>query len=270
MQELPVSDWFVHPSKKRDISQIIRELNDQLNTLGFDSFVYQGAPFRMRFDMQAPQSQQLFKLKHLASCRTAIFSNDAERPMLKAYYHNYASIDPNFTQSTKLLRPFVHSFGHAQGSDLTTVSEYFSSNGINSILNWPIMITSNSHWVGLFRLNSYMRSQEMYQYLPQIQHKIYSLILMIHTELQQNHYDRFNPYLHMDAINKKAINVVNLVAKGYCRNEIAEMLSITPRGVDYHIEQLSMKLRANHRLELLCMCKELGLIDYKCKQLELV
>ncbi|GLO62410.1 helix-turn-helix transcriptional regulator [Vibrio sp. MACH09] len=270
MQELPVSDWFVQPDQKREIGTIITELSEQLKLMGFDSFVYQGAPLRMRFDMQAPQSQQLFKFKHLARCSTAIFSNREEKRVLKSYYNNYAAIDTNFTQSTKLQRPFIHSFSRSKGSDLTTVSDYFSCHGINSILNWPVMIASNRHWVGLFRMNSDMKSSEIQKYLPQIQHRIYSLILMIHTELQQDYYQTFNPFLHTNAINTKAINIVNLVARGVRRNEIAELLSISPRGVDYHIEQLSMKLRVNNRLELICICKELGLIDNEFKSLEVI
>jgi len=261
MSKRVVSDWFLSPNTKRGVSEITSELSARLKYLGFDSFVYQGAPVRMRSDLSAPSGQKIFRTENLASCGAAIFSQFRHRQLLRCYYENFAQIDPNFQQSTKLSLPFVHRFQPSGSGNLNKVSRFFNTQGIHSILNWPLPVPNNRHWAGLFRLNSGESTTELQKRLPSIQSDISSILLMIHMELQQHHRAQFNPYTKLEVLNPKGVAVVRYIAQGHNRSYIADRLSISERGVDYHVEQLACKLGVDNRIQLLSLCHQLELFN---------
>lgn len=69
-----------------------------------------------------------------------------------------------------------------------------------------------------------------------------------------------NPIILKGTIDNKAVSVLELTAIGLNSREISEILSISARGVDYHIEKTKSLLGASNKAELVSIAKSLCLI----------
>ncbi|WP_028114999.1 helix-turn-helix transcriptional regulator [Ferrimonas kyonanensis] len=75
-----------------------------------------------------------------------------------------------------------------------------------------------------------------------------------------NYPEYLSPLIIDGTIKKKALSVLRLTALGLNSREISEMLNITTRGVDYHIEKAKSQLGAANKAELVNIAKSLCLI----------
>ncbi|WP_028109061.1 helix-turn-helix transcriptional regulator [Ferrimonas futtsuensis] len=58
-----------------------------------------------------------------------------------------------------------------------------------------------------------------------------------------------------------ALQILRLTAEGFSSEEVAEQLSLTESGVNYHLDRLKELLNARNRAQLISMAHTLGLID---------
>lgn len=59
-----------------------------------------------------------------------------------------------------------------------------------------------------------------------------------------------NPLVGLGLVNDKGRQVLQLVADGHARSEIASMLFLTERGVDYHLNKLKVLFNAKNNAQL--------------------
>jgi DNA-binding CsgD family transcriptional regulator len=58
-------------------------------------------------------------------------------------------------------------------------------------------------------------------------------------------------YRHvMELLSKRELQIYELVAKGYSRSRIADLLKISPKTVDSHLDRIKAKLNLQRSLEL--------------------
>jgi len=62
-------------------------------------------------------------------------------------------------------------------------------------------------------------------------------------------------------LTKREVDVLRLVARGYTNNQVAELLSISPRTVEGHRANLMQKLDLHSRVELVEYAEEHGLLN---------
>ena len=64
-----------------------------------------------------------------------------------------------------------------------------------------------------------------------------------------------------DTLTNREVDVLRLIARGYTNNQIAELLSISPRTVEGHRANLMHKLDLHSRVELVEYAEEHGLLN---------
>ena len=64
-----------------------------------------------------------------------------------------------------------------------------------------------------------------------------------------------------ETLTKREVDVLRLIARGYTNNQIAELLSISPRTVEGHRANLMQKLDLHSRVELVEYAEEHGLLN---------
>jgi len=64
-----------------------------------------------------------------------------------------------------------------------------------------------------------------------------------------------------DTLTKREVDVLRLIARGYTNNQIAELLSVSPRTVEGHRANLMHKLDLHSRVELVEYAEEHGLLN---------
>ena len=72
------------------------------------------------------------------------------------------------------------------------------------------------------------------------------------------------PYILMQPMTARELEVLTLVASGASAKEIGRELEINSRTVESHISHLKLKTRSRNRAHLVAMALEEGLIDNPC------
>lgn len=61
-------------------------------------------------------------------------------------------------------------------------------------------------------------------------------------------------------LSEREIEVLSLIAQGYCSKEAAEILYISKRTVDFHLSRIYIKLGVNNRVQAYRAAEHLGLV----------
>lgn len=69
-----------------------------------------------------------------------------------------------------------------------------------------------------------------------------------------------NPWVSLGAISQKSHEILNLLASGCETTEISEIMSLSERGVHYHVETLKELLQARNRTHLVVKALKKGII----------
>ncbi|PKQ38324.1 MAG: DNA-binding response regulator [Actinobacteria bacterium HGW-Actinobacteria-1] len=64
----------------------------------------------------------------------------------------------------------------------------------------------------------------------------------------------------LDSLTERELEILTLVARGLCNQEIAETLFISPATAKTHVSRVMMKLQARDRAQLVVMAYEAGLV----------
>ncbi|MEO7453268.1 MAG: helix-turn-helix transcriptional regulator [Fimbriimonadales bacterium] len=64
-------------------------------------------------------------------------------------------------------------------------------------------------------------------------------------------------------LTRREREVLGLISQGYRSSEVAEMLVVSKRTVDFHLANVYHKLRVTNRLQAFRKASELGLIPFQ-------
>lgn len=67
-------------------------------------------------------------------------------------------------------------------------------------------------------------------------------------------------------LNERELDVLNWVASGKSDWQVAQILSVSPKTVNYHVENAKRKLRATSRIQAVVEAVRLGLIDGRAEE----
>lgn len=227
---------------------------DDLKPFGFVTFCYEGAPFFFKEGLSGPPSMQLFKLKHIARATTAFTSDDRELRSLQTYLDLYAEGDRAFNK-----RINFDSVRISSREDSSLPGER-RQNDFESYIEWFCHEGCPREWGGLFSLKSTLTVDEWALQFDEMWPKIHHVLLMYHLELVSGYREYFNPYLNMDVFNESALSILEHLAQGESSKSIANSMGMSERGVEYHISQLSTKLGAKNRIQLVHIATKLGIL----------
>ena len=243
----------------RPVSSIVSSLSQQLQLLGFCGFSYEGVPYRMASDLSAPAGTRLFRFQHVASANTSIHSSPTGARQLQQYLRQYAKSCPNFRRVIRFNESFIHTPPRSYTSKTAPALGY--ENGVRSVSTWPMKAFCSEYWGGLYTLFSPMSPDSLHDHIRQIRPKLHHILSMHHFELMSNHRSKFNPYLRLGVFSDNALQVLRATAEGHSSKQISTQLDISERGVDYHIDQMRVKLHARNRLHLIKIACQLGMAE---------
>ncbi len=129
---------------------------------------------------------------------------------------------------------------------------------INILIDSPVL----SDFVGRFIFLPETKEQ-----LYEIQSKLVDITLRLKCWLEQIPiacYKRLNPLIDYRIVGGVSCQVLNMLAKGADRSEVACSMSLTERGVDYHISTLKNSLNAKNLAHLVFMGSNYRLIANGC------
>jgi len=125
---------------------------------------------------------------------------------------------------------------------------------INILIDSPVL----SDFVGRF-----IFLPETPEQLREIQRRLIDITLLLKTWLEQIPavcHKRLNPLIDYRIVGGVSCQVLNMLAKGADRSEVACSMSLTERGVDYHISTLKISLNAKNLAHLIFMGSNYRLI----------
>ena len=61
-------------------------------------------------------------------------------------------------------------------------------------------------------------------------------------------------------LTKREIEILSLIIEGYSSKKVAEMLFISKRTVDFHLDNIYQKLQVTNRLQAIQRARKLGLL----------
>jgi DNA-binding CsgD family transcriptional regulator len=62
-------------------------------------------------------------------------------------------------------------------------------------------------------------------------------------------------------VSRREIEVLRLVSAGNTSQQIADLLFVSKRTVDFHLQNLYEKLNASNRVQALCRAVQLGILS---------
>ncbi|HZP81624.1 MAG TPA: helix-turn-helix transcriptional regulator [Chthonomonadaceae bacterium] len=62
-------------------------------------------------------------------------------------------------------------------------------------------------------------------------------------------------------VSRREIEVLRLVSAGKTSQQIADLLFVSKRTVDFHLQNLYEKLNASNRVQALCRALQLGILS---------
>ncbi|QIZ75779.1 helix-turn-helix transcriptional regulator [Ferrimonas lipolytica] len=144
-----------------------------------------------------------------------------------------------------------------------------SDNKLNNIACW-LRVTMESHnKIGLVRFLGYPYTCHCFQIIDSsCEHSKGSLLILSRKNISREKSYKYAKKIYLEAnlpeksnsieLKPKTKKVVGLTALGLTTREISELLNITNRGVDYHLEIAKSKLNAKNRPELILKAFKLG------------
>ncbi|WP_461535918.1 helix-turn-helix transcriptional regulator [Spongorhabdus nitratireducens] len=252
--------WSSGINTSRNLDEIRSDIAKTFCDLGFNSVSYQGAPYRLAEDLSSAPEARLFSLRHLARARSVLHTCEMDPELTEVYLEKFATLDPNFIPTIRFDWPRVQLTRRQGNSPLARLSAYMKTLGVKSRITWPMRAFTGEYWCGLFSLTSDMETCDLNNYVKSIGHQLHHLLMLYHLELQSSHSQHFNPYLNSDVICPNAMKTLEGVSRGKSSKQMADILSLTERGVEYHIERLKQQLGAGNRQNLIHIAHKLGLV----------
>ncbi|WP_165767315.1 helix-turn-helix transcriptional regulator [Parendozoicomonas haliclonae] len=226
----------------------------ELQVLGFHSFTYSGIPYRIINDIHAPSDCRLFKLSHLKKNTSYLASTEDEFARHQAYLGKMRTSDLPSSIQQGFSQPYI------MAADSREQMQGHPDSNFNSAINWPISSFCNPEWGMMFFLKSWRDADEMRVWYLNNMQLLGNLLFSYHLEFMLHHKNAFNPFLQMGVFKIKTLDVLRMAANGDSGKVISQELCMTPGGVDYHIEQMRIKLQAKNRVHLIKIANRLEII----------
>lgn len=241
------TDWSTRDDEDaRSLDEIREDLSTRLSSLGFETFMYTGMPYRIKDDLNAPPASRLVKMQHFADAKATLTSSPEEFEQQKFYMSQLAKNDNGFQQCMNFSSPTI--FKPARG-DHSKV--HHGTKSVRSILVWFMKESCPLQWGCMYALKSSLSPVDLKERMKDIKPSLKHTLLLFHLELMSDHRQLFNPYTQQGIFSENALRVIQETAIGRSSKEIAAMLGISERGVDYHINYMRDKLGARNRMHLI-------------------
>ncbi|GIU08699.1 MULTISPECIES: LuxR C-terminal-related transcriptional regulator [unclassified Shewanella] len=243
-------------NKKQDkcIFKPCLELNDLANELGFLAAIYFVDLEPGTFCTESKRGVQGGYKK----LNVVVHSDQIVKQYCDEYWRKYVKEDPYFLQSKKLhsyLWPYET--GHLPQPKILQMMQVF---GYRSKLSICFPLYSNNSVRGWFILLSDRTELENKEWYLRFQSQIERRLKEFHLEAIDLCSEQVFPYQELGVVTKKGRSVLSLIAEGYTRTQVSEMLFMSERGVDYHIDKLKLTFDCSNVTSLIAKSVRLKVI----------
>ena len=178
-----------------------------------------------------------------------IHSDNTVKQYCDEYWKRHVAQDPYFLHSKKsdyYLWPYES--GHHPQPKILNMMQNF---GYRSKLSICFPLYCNKSIKGWFVLLSDRDELSNTNWFFNHQTLIERRLKEFHLEAIDMCYADIFPYQDLGVVSKKGRCVLSLIAEGYTRTEVSEMLYMSERGVDYHIDKLKLTFECSNVTSLI-------------------
>ncbi|CAM3613803.1 response regulator transcription factor [Parendozoicomonas haliclonae] len=177
------------------------------------------------------------------------------------YLQTFASSDANYHRSFQTQQSFLYDFDTAPSG----CQDFYFGRGLKTTLIVPVCHSDANEslhdWKLRIVLHSVMHNSELEPWLRKEKYFFSKEIRHLYLELMDQYAEQLKPLnsqeLHM---HPQARRIIELLAEGYSTKAIANKINLTEKGVDYHLNNLRIKLEAKNRTHLVSQAYRLGVI----------
>lgn len=240
-------------------SEPLENLMAQLRLLGFHScyytLFYQLSPEQQIAPELAEKIDYNRYSARMTSKKLHLFSGDRKAYLfLKIYLQRFAEYDRKFGRGDYFELSEYHS--HCQQTRIErAVESGLEAHGIKHEYCLAIEDSFRKGLIGFF----WLCSPDIEQ--PKIDSDLDAMLHQAHKTLVAHHYHELNPWVDYHLFSPTSLEVLKLLSEGFESKEIAEVLYLSPRGVEYHIAVLKQKLMAVNRTNLVAKALRLGVLS---------
>ena len=227
-----------------DIEQEIYHL---LKGYGFSNFELVCVPDTTLLTLKQVSMTNFQKLRSVSNVPVSFY---------KDYYRH---IKPVYKEFVKSLAPDAF-FIPGESGYHRKKEELMLSYGFRSDLIVALPNRICKGWFPCFSLFSNMSVSELQESLFEIEQSLVPKLSRIVTEFLAESYLDFNPYFYNGLFPERVLTVLHYLAEGCSSKDIAQKVRISPSTVEYHTYNMTNKLKASNRVNLIYKAMEIGLI----------
>ncbi|TKB48426.1 LuxR family transcriptional regulator [Ferrimonas sediminicola] len=240
--------------------QMVAHARAYLARFGITEFFY-----GITTKVMIPSLHQFKKLRRrlpqeMIKARCAVYSSEAILRFRHQYLHHFASGDEAYFNKHPMgmsvwPEPDLSS---AKGEQFKRLLE---EHGIRSRGVWHLPVPFHPDWMAVFVFFSNLPREELLANLRWHEAEIEHQLTLYASHFNERCIAQLNPIANFNCLSERALQVLKLTAEGGSSEEVAEALSLTESGVNYHLDRLKDLLNARNRAQLISMAHTLGLLN---------
>ncbi|BDY04183.1 LuxR C-terminal-related transcriptional regulator [Ferrimonas sp. YFM] len=184
--------------------------------------------------------------------------DQATLPYIEQYLKRYAEQDRCFYyDASEEFEFYQPRCGERKNQALLKL---MASHHVNAEMGTGVIDRVRPGFFGFFFLTSSLPSEQFEVAALKRKTEIRAVLERFHHQVCGRYFRELNPWFDSGLIPEQALEILQLLSRGYITKEIAELKSLSSRGVDYHLDNLKSCLNARNRIHLVAKSYELGIL----------
>ncbi|USD36104.1 LuxR family transcriptional regulator [Ferrimonas sp. SCSIO 43195] len=212
-----------------------------------------------------PSLHQFKKLRRrlpqeMIQAKCGVYSSDAILTFRHHYLQHFAATDEAYFNKHPLGLSVWQDpdLSGAKGEQFARLLEDYQ---IRSRGVWHLPIRQHPDWLAAFVFFSDLDRATLLANLSANEADIGHHLALYAALFNEQCIARLNPIANFSCLSERALAILRLTAEGNSSEEVAEQLSLTESGVNYHLDRIKELLNARNRAQLISMAHTMGLLD---------
>lgn len=200
------------------------------------------------------------KLRSKIDLDFVYFSDDNARRCFEIYRSHFADSDPGFAEMSKMkIKTKVFDSRDAVTKKQKKWNEVMANFGYQTQGASILRLKQTKPFIGVFIFLSDKGSQVLESAIDNP--RFPQLVDQLFGHFIHSFNDSTNPWRALGGISGKSHTILQLLSEGLDTSEIADAISMSKRGVDYHVETMKQLFQAKNRIHLVVKALKAGVIS---------
>ncbi|BDY04556.1 LuxR family transcriptional regulator [Ferrimonas sp. YFM] len=240
--------------------EVVQQARNYLARFGITEFFY-----GITTKVMIPSLHQFKKLRRripqeMIKAKCGVYSSEAILRFRHQYLQHFASSDEAYFNKHPM-GVSVWQDPDLSGAKGEQFGRLLAEYGIRSRGVWHLPVRYHPDWLAAFVYFSDLPREQLLANLKEHEAEIEHQLTLYASYFNEQCIASINPIANFNCLSERALQILRLTAEGFSSEEVAEQLSLTESGVNYHLDRLKELLNARNRAQLISMAHTLGLID---------